>query len=158
MTWTPARTTRLIELLTEGDRTARQIGELLGVSKNAVIGKSHRLGMGLGKPRRLSIGRILMVLALRDAGYSFREIGRVVNRTHATVAAYYHAWNTKREALRFKPAAPEPVLIVENQIFENRCVMEGCDNQRQRQVSSGYCARHHTEKICAPRRTRANGV
>jgi GcrA cell cycle regulator len=43
-TWTPERIARLIELWEEGVTTA-EIGRRIGVTKNAVIGKVHRIGL-----------------------------------------------------------------------------------------------------------------
>ena len=43
-TWTAERIERLIELWEEGVTTA-EIGRRIGVTKNAVIGKVHRLGL-----------------------------------------------------------------------------------------------------------------
>jgi len=43
-TWTPERIARLTQLWEEGITTA-EIGRRIGVTKNAVIGKVHRLGL-----------------------------------------------------------------------------------------------------------------
>src|SRR5260370_40209027 len=43
-TWTPERIERLTELWEEGVTTA-EIGRRIGVTKNAVIGKVHRIGL-----------------------------------------------------------------------------------------------------------------
>ena len=43
-TWTPERIERLIALWEEGVTTA-EIGRRIGVTKNAVIGKVHRIGL-----------------------------------------------------------------------------------------------------------------
>ena len=43
-TWTPERIASLIELWEEGVTTA-EIGRRIGVTKNAVIGKVHRIGL-----------------------------------------------------------------------------------------------------------------
>jgi GcrA cell cycle regulator len=45
--WTPERVTQLGQLWDEGLSTA-EIGRRLGLTKNAVVGKAHRLGL---KPR-----------------------------------------------------------------------------------------------------------
>jgi len=44
LTWTPERIERLIALWEEGVTTA-EIGRRIGVTKNAVIGKVHRIGL-----------------------------------------------------------------------------------------------------------------
>ena len=44
MSWTPERIGNLENLWAEGHSTA-EIGRRLGVSKNAVVGKAHRLGL-----------------------------------------------------------------------------------------------------------------
>ena len=42
--WTPARVSALIALWNDGISTSI-IGERLGVTKNAVVGKVHRIGL-----------------------------------------------------------------------------------------------------------------
>ncbi len=44
MTWTPERVDLLAQLWSSGMPTA-QIGKELGITKNAVVGKAHRLGL-----------------------------------------------------------------------------------------------------------------
>lgn len=44
MTWTPAKIAHLRDLWTVG-KTANVISNMLGVTRNAVIGKAHRLGL-----------------------------------------------------------------------------------------------------------------
>ena len=48
MTWTPERIAELESLWATGETTA-EIGRMLNVSKNAVVGKAHRLGLP-GRP------------------------------------------------------------------------------------------------------------
>ncbi|MDP7344875.1 MAG: GcrA family cell cycle regulator, partial [Alphaproteobacteria bacterium] len=43
-TWTPERIAEVTRLWDEGLTTA-EIGKLVGVTKNAVVGKAHRLGL-----------------------------------------------------------------------------------------------------------------
>ncbi|MDJ0948777.1 MAG: GcrA family cell cycle regulator [Alphaproteobacteria bacterium] len=50
MAWTEERVERLQQLWEAGVGTA-EIGERLGMTKNAIIGKAHRIGL---KPRRAS--------------------------------------------------------------------------------------------------------
>lgn len=42
--WTPEADEKLTELVEKGELTMREIGSELGVSKNAVIGRAHRIG------------------------------------------------------------------------------------------------------------------
>lgn len=42
-TWTPAKAA--LVCLHWGSKTARQIGEMIGMNRNQVIGKAHRLGL-----------------------------------------------------------------------------------------------------------------
>lgn len=44
MTWTPERVELLSQLWSSGLPTA-QIGKQLGITKNAVVGKAHRIGL-----------------------------------------------------------------------------------------------------------------
>ena len=44
MSWTPERIAEMTRLWTEGLSTS-QIGKRIGVTKNAVVGKVHRLGL-----------------------------------------------------------------------------------------------------------------
>jgi GcrA cell cycle regulator len=44
MTWTPERIAEVTRLWNQGLTTA-EIGRLVGVSKNAIVGKAHRLGL-----------------------------------------------------------------------------------------------------------------
>lgn len=60
MTWTEVRTEKLKKLWGEG-HTASQISKMLGngISRNAVIGKSHRLGLqGRAQSRMISSPKI----------------------------------------------------------------------------------------------------
>ena len=43
-TWTPERIAEVTRLWSEGLTTA-EIGKLIGITKNAVVGKAHRLGL-----------------------------------------------------------------------------------------------------------------
>ena len=51
MSWTDERIDRLKTMWTEGATASQIADELGGVSRNAVIGKAHRLGLE-SRPRR----------------------------------------------------------------------------------------------------------
>lgn len=55
MEWNDANIARLKELWADKDNAARYIGEVLGFTKNAVIGKAHRLGLE-ERPRKSAPG------------------------------------------------------------------------------------------------------
>lgn len=61
--WTPERTAALMALWSE-DLTTAEIGRRLGVTKNAVIGKVHRLGLPQRRPSPKPKIEILDVLRL----------------------------------------------------------------------------------------------
>jgi len=51
MSWTEERTETLTKLAAKGDSASQIAAQLGGVSRNAVIGKAHRMGISLsGKP------------------------------------------------------------------------------------------------------------
>ncbi len=54
--WTAESIQRLTRLWEAGDLSASEIGEVMGISKNAVIGKVRRLGLS-GRPNPVNIGR-----------------------------------------------------------------------------------------------------
>ena len=54
MTWTPERVAELERLWATGATTA-EIGRMLNITKNAVVGKSHRLGLP-GRPSPIKRG------------------------------------------------------------------------------------------------------
>jgi GcrA cell cycle regulator len=52
--WPDDRVERLVELWNAGEMTASEIGAELGVSRNAVLGKVHRAGLGPSKRPKAS--------------------------------------------------------------------------------------------------------
>jgi GcrA cell cycle regulator len=61
--WTPERTAALIALWNE-DLSTSEIGRRLGITKNAVIGKVHRLGLQQRRPSPKARIEVLDVLRL----------------------------------------------------------------------------------------------
>jgi GcrA cell cycle regulator len=65
--WTPDRIAALIALWNE-DLSTAEIGRRLGITKNAVIGKVHRLGLPQRRPSpkaRIELPNVLKLEALR---------------------------------------------------------------------------------------------
>lgn len=69
MTWTTENDEKLKELWPQSMSTAR-MGEILGTTKNAVIGRAHRLGLARkktaspGRPKVNKVGKIVHILSL----------------------------------------------------------------------------------------------
>ena len=61
MSWTDERIERLKKMWHEGATASQIADELGGVSRNAVIGKAHRLGRGVAHPQRLAVVDRLVV-------------------------------------------------------------------------------------------------
>lgn len=61
--WTPERTAALIALWDE-ELSTSEIGRRLGVTKNAVVGKVHRLGLAQRRPSPKSKAEAIHVLNL----------------------------------------------------------------------------------------------
>src|SRR6187399_2181286 len=72
MDWTDAAVARLKELWGEGF-SASECGKRMGVSRNSIIGKIHRLGLS-HKYRRPREGRRRMTKPKRDAASKRRDV------------------------------------------------------------------------------------
>jgi GcrA cell cycle regulator len=71
--WTPERTAALIALWGE-ELTTSEIGRRLGITKNAVIGKVHRLGLPKRRPSptdESELAHVIKLDALRSGMCSF---------------------------------------------------------------------------------------
>lgn len=66
--WIPTRISVLIALWDEGVTTS-EIGRRLGVTKNAVVGKAHRLGLPLRRPPVQAKPVERRGIGLEDLGY-----------------------------------------------------------------------------------------
>lgn len=77
--WTEERVAKLKELCASKKYTAAKIAEILGgVSRNAVCGKIHRLGLAIGlEGERESVARSHKSKSGRDNGQAFAIISRV---------------------------------------------------------------------------------
>jgi GcrA cell cycle regulator len=97
--WTDERVELLRKLWSEGLSASQIAGELGGVSRNAVIGKVHRLGLaGRAKAPSPSAGRPRKP---RSSAYIFRSV-RPVIRGNTALAA--------RPIVQYEPE-PEPELV-----------------------------------------------
>ena len=83
MSWTDDRVSRLAKLWAEGLSASQIAADLGGVTRNAVIGKVHRLGLsGRAKPAGKSNGGARRKPAARTGGYSRpRATTRTVGNT-----------------------------------------------------------------------------
>jgi len=86
MVWTAERITELTRLAPHF--TAEQISRRLGVTRNAVIGKSHRLGITIGQQQK---------------SLAERQAARV---------AYLEAYNERRRSMPIQRPAPMPVPTI----------------------------------------------
>ena len=127
MSWTEEKVNKLKELWGKGN-TASQIAEIIGgISRNAVIGKAHRLKL------------------------SSKIIKR--SRSSSTINSYFEETNNVRKRSRKvkfrsllldKNFEPAKNLSLE-QLSENTCkYMEGHPNES----SSSFCGRKTVEKFC----------
>ncbi len=110
MEWTQETITRLRGLWAEGHSTA-EIGRRLGVSKNAVVGKAHRLDLP-ARPspiRRDGTGaRTRAATPRRVAGPTLPPLACTRTPVPATVASASLPRETTREAPRTPQPAPPP--------------------------------------------------
>ena len=72
--------------------TAKQIGEQIGRTENAVRNRAHYLGIDMTKRgehhwnARIDNLKAAMIGALGDAGFTTMEISRVMKENHSTVS------------------------------------------------------------------------
>jgi GcrA cell cycle regulator len=76
VTWSPERVEQLRAFVGAG-MTCSQIAAEIGVSRNAVIGKIHRLGLGPGRPAA-ALGRVCPPRTQRPRVPSQRQMLRVI--------------------------------------------------------------------------------
>ena len=131
MAWTDERVQRLRDLWAAGQSASQIAGDLGGVTRNAVIGKVHRLGLSgkdrtgtgaaaqavraaqmAGKAASKSAGKPARKAASKPAPTSTRKPTRAKSapRTRAPIAKPATAPQRKvAPAARVRPPAPEPV-------------------------------------------------
>jgi GcrA cell cycle regulator len=126
MSWTEEKVEKLKELWGKGD-TANQIAEIIGgISRNAVIGKAHRLNLSAKLVRK-------------------SKISSSINRTNFETKNFERRSrkNKFRSLLLDKNFEPAKNLSLE-ELTENTCkYMEGHPNEK----SASFCGRKNVEKF-----------
>lgn len=113
--WTYAREMQLCELWATGELSARQIGERMGVNKNVIIGKIHRLGLARKSAAEISAARSKNVLAIAEKR---RERAAMqLERTKEAVARAEMTAAERRE--RQAAAARAAIAKVELTLIDN---------------------------------------
>ena len=126
MSWTDEKVNKLKELWGKGN-TASQIAEIIGgISRNAVIGKAHRL--------KLSAKIIKRTRTNSSTNFNFEEKNNIQKRSRKVKF---------RSLLLDKNFEPAKNLNLE-ELNENTCkYMEGHPNES----SSSFCGRKNVEKF-----------
>ncbi len=119
MSWTEERVTRLTKLWSEGLSASQVAAELGGVTRNAVIGKIHRLGLS-GRDKPASKSGTRQKRTARTNGYS-----RVNRSTPRATKSSGTANSAKASTPNFEPVvdlvAPEPLRIKLVNLTESTC-------------------------------------
>ncbi|MCP4072992.1 MAG: GcrA cell cycle regulator [Hyphomicrobiales bacterium] len=119
MSWTEERVTRLTKLWSEGLSASQVAAELGGVTRNAVIGKIHRLGLS-GRDKPASKSGTRQKRTVRANGYS-----RVSRSTPRTAKSHGTENSSRTSARNFEPVvdlvAPEPLRIKLVNLTESTC-------------------------------------
>ena len=126
MSWTEEKVTKLRELWGKGN-TASQIAEILGgISRNAVIGKAHRLNLSAKLVRRSKTSSAISKTNFETKNFEKRS-----------------RKNKFRSLLLDKNFEPAKNLSLE-ELTENTCkYMEGHPNEK----SASFCGRKNVEKF-----------
>ena len=126
MSWNEEKVAKLKELWGKGN-TASQIAEIIGgISRNAVIGKAHRLNLSAKIKKRSSVN-----LNFSKTDFNQRSLGRKSRKLKF------------RSLLLDKDFEPSKNLSLE-ELNENTCkYMEGHPNEK----TSSFCGRKTVEKF-----------
>ena len=81
--WTPENTQRLIELA--ATKTIPEIVQIMGASKNAVVGRAHRLGISFPKFRAECAKNHREIARMMAAGLGVTDIARALGQPISTV-------------------------------------------------------------------------
>ncbi len=144
MSWTDKRVSRLTKLWAEGLSASQIATDLGGITRNAVIGKVHRLGLsGRSKPSSSTTGR---PKRQRNSSYSARK-PRAAPRTSGATALKLDV----DAEVRFSPKPAEDVVIPISKrltlmhLSETTCKWPSGDPQRE---DFSFCG--HTSKESTP--------
>ena len=145
MSWTEDRVSRLTKLWADGLSASQIAADLGGVTRNAVIGKVHRLGLsGRAKPASSTASRIKR--QPRSAGYASTRAPRATARTSGA-----NALNIDAVAeVRFRPKPIEDVVIPISrhvtvmQLTEDTCKWPNGDPQNSNFSFCGHRSKETT--------------
>lgn len=141
MSWTEERVARLTKLWADGLSASQVAADLGGVTRNAVIGKVHRLGLS-GRAKQPSKGGGRPKRAARAGGYA--KINRSTNSNSKSTNG-----KTAKSAPHVAPVpdikAPEPKRIKLIQLTESTCKWPIGDPQE-----ADFCFCGHSIKSDTP--------
>lgn len=146
MSWTEERVEMLKRLVAEGLPCSQIAGELGGLTRNAVIGKIHRLGLvSLNKPSVPARPRTPRKHRARTYGFSLKRVAEARKARPALEAAW-------------KPSG-EPVAFFDLMAHHCRWPMSGEGRNMQFCGNSAllplpYCPRHCRASYTQPARRR----
>ena len=153
--WSPERERQLVRLFKQGDMTMVEIADCMGITKNAVIGKLHR--MGLTRPENNPIGNSEAAQRSRAANKAKRaEQARIKRAQQGNVAAQAgqgYDLNAQKmpsgQGCRF--IASDPKERPDGADFESLY----CGHERK--PGSSYCPDHHRRCYQPPRQKKKPG-
>jgi len=147
MSWTEERVSRLTKLWADGLSASQVAADLGGVTRNAVIGKIHRLGLsGRAKPAASAASRIKRQTR-GNTGYAATRTTRAAPRTRGATALKMDV----DAEIRFTPKPVEDVVIPISrkltlmQLSEKTCKWPTGDPQRP---NFSFCG--HNSKEATP--------
>ena len=139
MSWTEERVARLTKLWADGLSASQVAAELGGVTRNAVIGKVHRLGMS-GRVKQSSKASSNAKRPARKGGY-IRVNRASLKSTRANGASAAAAQTPAREDV----VAPKPKRLKLIQLTESTCKWPLGDPQEE-----DFCFCGHSIKTDTP--------
>jgi GcrA cell cycle regulator len=121
MSWTDERVEQLKKLWADGLSASQIAAALGGVTRNAVIGKVHRLGLsGRAKSSNQSTGS-RPKRPSRTMGYNSRP-ARTSQRSHSNLPLKVSAQrDAMRELAAVQLEAPEPLKLILTELTEKTC-------------------------------------